>query len=115
MIINQAKRRHDYPVLSFAYRSETLTLLPDIPTHRSTTVLLEFPVPIVERTHLARLEPPGDAVEVESVLGVKCCQFLSVVQVTWQWVVSTYVTDAPSHCALLARGRGLVGLALYAC
>ena len=32
------------------------------------TILLEFPVAVVERAHLARLEPARDAVEVEGVL-----------------------------------------------
>ncbi len=54
-------------------------------------VLLELPVPVVEGTDLARLEPPRDAVEVEGV-----------------------VAHAPGHGALLARGRGLVRLALDA-
>jgi hypothetical protein len=34
----------------------------------STTVLLELPVPVVEWTDLARLQPPRNAVEVESML-----------------------------------------------
>jgi len=35
---------------------------------RSSTVLLELPIAIVERAHLPRLEPTRDAVEVECVL-----------------------------------------------
>lgn len=34
----------------------------------SATVLLELPVAVVERAHLAGLEPARDAVEVEGVL-----------------------------------------------
>lgn len=33
-----------------------------------SAVLLELPLAVVERTHLARLEPPRDAVEVERVV-----------------------------------------------
>lgn len=46
-----------------------------------SAVLLELPVPIVEWAYLARLEPSGDAVEVEGV-----------------------VANAPGYSALLARG-----------
>ena len=35
---------------------------------QSTTILLEFPVPIVQRANLACLQPARNAVEVESVL-----------------------------------------------
>jgi len=31
-------------------------------------ILLEFPLAIVQRTNIARLEPPRDAVEVKGVL-----------------------------------------------
>ena len=58
---------------------------------RSVPILLELPVPVVERANLPGLEPPGDAVEVESV-----------------------VAHSPGHCALLTSGTGLVGLALDA-
>jgi hypothetical protein len=51
---------------------------------------VELPLSIVERAHLPRLEPAGDAVEVEGV-----------------------VADTPGHGALFAGGRGLVGLAFY--
>lgn len=84
-------RRHDYVVLPFVYRSETPTIFPRHPTYRSTTILLELPVPVVERTHLACLQPSGNAMEVESV-----------------------ITYAPGDCALLTRSRGLIGLALDA-
>ena len=53
------------------------------------TVLLELPVPVIQRTDLSSLEPPGDAMEVEGV-----------------------VAHASSHGALLGSGRRLVGLAL---
>lgn len=35
---------------------------------RSATIFLELPVPVVERTDLTRLEPAGNAVEVECML-----------------------------------------------
>ena len=54
-------------------------------------VLLELPVPVVERANLPCLEPPGDAVEVEGV-----------------------VAHAPRHSALLGGRRRLVSLALDA-
>jgi hypothetical protein len=57
----------------------------------STAVLLEFPVTIIERTHLTGLEPSGDAVEVESV-----------------------IADSPSNCALFVRLSTLVGLTFNA-
>ena len=34
-----------------------------------TTVLLELPVPVVQRTNRSGFEPPRNAVEVECVLG----------------------------------------------
>lgn len=55
------------------------------------SVLLELPLPVVQRAHLPGLEPPRDAVEVECV-----------------------VADAPGHGALLRGGRCLVRLALDA-
>ena len=54
-------------------------------------VFLELPVPVVQRTDLPGLQPPGDAVEVEGV-----------------------VAHPPGHGALLAGGAGLVSLALDA-
>ena len=58
---------------------------------RSVSILLELPVPVVERADLPSLEPPGDAVEVEGV-----------------------VTHPPGHGALLTGGAALVCLALDA-
>lgn len=58
---------------------------------RLSAVLLELPVSVVERADLAGLEPTRDAVEVEGV-----------------------IADAPSHSALFAGGRCLVGLAFDA-
>ncbi|TKR81818.1 hypothetical protein L596_015632 [Steinernema carpocapsae] len=54
-------------------------------------VLLELPLAVVEGTHLARLEPAGDAVKVEGV-----------------------VAGAPGDVAFLAGAGGLVRLALDA-
>mmetsp|Transcript_16529 Transcript_16529/g.39678 ORF Transcript_16529/g.39678 Transcript_16529/m.39678 type:complete len:232 (-) Transcript_16529:279-974(-) len=54
-------------------------------------ILLELPLAVAEWADVPCLEPPGDAVEVEGV-----------------------VAHAPRHCALLARLRTLVGLALDA-
>lgn len=38
---------------------------------RQEYVLLELPLSVIERTDVPRLEPPGDAVEVERVLFVR--------------------------------------------
>lgn len=56
-----------------------------------TTVFLEFPVSVIERTDLTCFEPSRDAMKVEGM-----------------------VTDAPSHGAFIASDRGLVRLALNA-
>lgn len=37
------------------------------------TILLELPVPVIQRADLAGLEPTRDAVEVESVLMDRVC------------------------------------------
>ena len=54
-------------------------------------ILLEFPLSVVQQTHLPCFEPARDAVEVESM-----------------------VTDAPCHGALFRSSGPLVGLAFYA-
>ena len=54
-------------------------------------ILLELPVPVVERANLPSLEPPGDAMEVEGM-----------------------VAHAPRDRALLGGRRRLVRLALDA-
>ena len=54
--------------------------------------LLQLPLAVVERAHIARLEPARDAVEVEGV-----------------------VADAPRSVALLGGRRDLVRLAVDAC
>ena len=51
---------------------------------RSVSILLELPVPVIQRTNLSGLEPPGDAVEVEGV-----------------------ITHSPGHGALLTGGTRL--------
>lgn len=56
---------------------------------RSTAVLLELPVTVIQRTDLAGLQPSRDAVEMESV-----------------------IANTPSNGALLAGGGCLVCLAL---
>mmetsp|Transcript_13236 Transcript_13236/g.33618 ORF Transcript_13236/g.33618 Transcript_13236/m.33618 type:complete len:211 (+) Transcript_13236:179-811(+) len=61
------------------------------PIAYSAPILLEFPVAVVERADLPRLEPATDAVEVEGV-----------------------VAHAPRDCALVRGGARLVGLALDA-
>ncbi len=53
---------------------------------------MELPLPVVKGTHLSGLEPPRDAVEVEGM-----------------------IAHTPSHCALFAGGRRLVGLTLDTC
>ena len=57
----------------------------------SAPVFLEFPVAVVEWTHLARFEPPRDAVEMECM-----------------------IADTPCYRALLGCRRCLVSLAFYA-
>lgn len=54
-------------------------------------IFLEFPLSVVQRTHLPCFEPAGDAVEVKSM-----------------------VTDSPRNGALFRSSRRLVGLTLYA-
>jgi len=56
-----------------------------------TSVLLEFPISVVEWADLAGFQPTGDAVEVESM-----------------------VAYTPSHGTLLAGGGSLVGLTFNA-
>ena len=73
----------------------------------STTIFLELPVSVVERADLSRLEPSGNAVEVEGVLQLSAMAFQ-------RELCSTYIADAPCNGALLASGGSLVGLALDA-
>lgn len=54
-------------------------------------ILLEFPLSVVQRTHLPRFEPARDAVEVKSM-----------------------VTDSPGNGALFRSSRRLVSLTFYA-
>lgn len=54
-------------------------------------VLLEFPLSVVQRTHLPCFEPAGDAVEVKSM-----------------------VTDSPCNSALFRSSGRLVSLTFYA-
>jgi hypothetical protein len=57
----------------------------------STSILLKFPIPIIQWTHLPRLQPPRDAVKVESV-----------------------IADTPCDSAFFSGGGGLVSLAFDA-
>jgi len=57
--------------------------------HWSPSILLKLPLAVVQRTHLPRLQPSADAVEMKGV-----------------------VTNTPGHGALLARRAGLIRLAL---
>lgn len=72
------------------------------------TILLEFPIAIVERANLARLEPPGNAVEVEGVLGLS-----ATICADDGWSAA-YIADPPGDGAFLAGSGSLVGLALDA-
>lgn len=60
------------PVLSgrilFLITDQDLSPRPASHMPRSSTVLLEFPVPVVEGTHLAGLQPSRNAVKMESML-----------------------------------------------
>jgi len=66
------------------------------------TILLKFPVSVVERAYLTSLEPPGDAVEVEGVLFVEPSladvRLVAVKQLTLQMpqatVHSSFVAEA---------------------
>jgi len=60
---------------------------PGVELPSSATVLLEFPVSVVQGADLAGLQPSGDAVEVEGM-----------------------IADPPSNSAFFARRRSLVGL-----
>ncbi len=75
----------------------------------SSTILLKLPVAVVERADLARLEPAGDAVEVEGVLSES--QQMSARRHRKPF---TYVANPPGDGALLRRGRSLIGLAVDA-
>jgi hypothetical protein len=59
-----------HPFQSILNKPFTIMCLPRLRHRRLSAVLLELPVPVVERADLARLEPSRDAVEVECVLRV---------------------------------------------
>lgn len=60
--------------------------------YRSTTVLLELPVSVIERTHRSGLQPSRDAVEMESV-----------------------IANAPGYGTFFAGSGSMISLALNAC
>lgn len=65
---------------------------------RLPTVLLELPISVVERTHLTRLQPSGNAVEVEGVLQ------LSVMLVLFRVCSRTLqIPQATVHSSLVAE------------
>jgi hypothetical protein len=76
----------------------------------SATVLLELPVAVVERAHLASLQPAGDAVEVERVLQIQ----VSILLCSCTVHNKTHVADSPRDCALFTCGCCLIGLAVDA-
>jgi hypothetical protein len=66
----------------------------------STTVLLELPVSVIERTNLTSLKPARDAMEVEGVLNNP-----SQLRITTCLLDSgAYVANPPSNRAFLRRG-----------
>lgn len=77
-------------------------------------VLLELPLAIVQWTHLARLQPPRDAVEVEGVLQRRVTRLETRPLMGTKLYALAYIAHTPGDRALLAGGRGLVGLALDA-
>jgi len=77
--------RYQHPVLAH------LSLLFHCPLLPSPAILLKVPVPVVERTHLPCLQPPTDAVEVESM-----------------------IARAPCNSTVIDAGTAVVGLTLDA-
>lgn len=74
-------------------------------------VLLEFPIAVVERANLPSLEPPGDAVEVESMLKMLIQRSNRSKGSCGEEWCRTYVANSPRDCAFFAHGARLVSLA----
>ncbi len=71
-------------------------------------ILLELPVAVVERTDLAGLQPPRDAVEVEGVLSQTRRQPMSSLSLSlWQacpaGVLTLQIPQATVHSSLVAE------------
>lgn len=102
---------------SLAIRSYVMIIVPRIPSSRhkpSTTILLKLPVSVIQRTHLSRLQPTRDTVEVESVLYPLSQHHIISHQPSpalWNY---THVANTPSNSTLLASSASLVGLAVNA-
>lgn len=69
--------------------------------HFLATVLLEFPVTVVERADLACLKPAGDAVEVERVLQIRQSPS-SLDQDACLWKLTLQIPQATVHSSLVA-------------
>ena len=78
-------------------------------------IFLEFPVPVVKRTDLARLEPPRNTVKVKSVLSGWASGSDAILGISGSHQEQgTYVANAPCDGAFFARRGRLIRLALYA-
>lgn len=67
------------------------------------TVLLEFPLPIVQRTDLARFEPAWDAVEVEGVLKGHKIQSPERINIFSRPLLTLHTPQATVHSSLVAE------------
>lgn len=67
---------------------------------KSSTVLLELPVSVIQWAHLTGLQPSRDTMEVECVLhSVTHVSYLRIGTVDRQ---DTYIANPPGHCTLLS-------------
>lgn len=76
-------------------------------------VLLELPLPVVQRAHLTSLQPARNAVEMESVLHTRNTKLLTN-RPHVATINKTHIAHAPGHSTLLAGGGRLIRLALDA-